>query len=504
MHRQLAAAAALLAPAYAQQLYGQCGGTGYSGGTTCPAGSSCSVVNPYYSQCVPGAGSSAPAPAPAPSSTTLATTTRPATTTGAGTTAAPAPSDAVGNPFAGKQIYANPYYASEVSAYAIPSLTGSLKSAATAVSKVGSFVWLDTAAKVPTMDTYLTNIDALNAGGASPPVIGAFVVYDLPDRDCAAAASNGEYSIANGGVANYEKYIDSIAAIIKKHPNTQIALLIEPDSLANLVTNLNVAKCAGAQDAYKTGVTYAMQQLNFKNVAMYLDAGHAGWLGWSANIGPAAQLFGSLYTAAGKPAAVRGLATNVANYNAWSIATPPSYTQGNSNYDEKHYVDALGPLLVQNGFPAHFITDTSRNGVQPTKQQAWGDWCNVIGTGFGVRPGTNTGDALLDAFVWVKPGGEADGTSDTSAARYDFHCGLSDALQPAPEAGTWFEVSRGFALYSVYWWLTTLLGILRAALEERQSFVCIDSHFVFLLLLNSIKSSHRCITFSLRFELCHA
>jgi cellulose 1,4-beta-cellobiosidase len=50
----------------------------------------------------------------------------------------------------------------------------------------------------------------------------------------------------------------------------------------------------------------------------------------------------------------------------------------------------------------------ARNGVQPTAQLAWGDWCNLKGAGFGVRPTTNTGDALVDAFVWVKPGGEGD------------------------------------------------------------------------------------------------
>lgn len=82
---------------------------------------------------------------------------------------------------------------------------------------------------------------------------------------------------------------------------------------------------------------------------------------------------------------------------------------------------------------------SGRNGVQPTKQQAWGDWCNVIGTGFGIRPSTSTDDPLLDAFVWVKPGGECDGTSNSTSARYDAHCGYSDALQPAPEAGTWFQ-----------------------------------------------------------------
>lgn len=153
-------------------------------------------------------------------------------------------------------------------------------------------------------------------------------------------------------------------------------------------------------------MTYAIQQLNLPNVSMYLDAGHAGWLGWSANIGPAATMFGNLYKSAGSPAAVRGLATNVANYNAWSVTTCAPYTSGDSNCDEKRYINALAPLLTSAGFPAHFIMDTSRNGVQPTAQQAWGDWCNVIGTGFGVRPTTNTGDPLEDAFVWIKPGGE--------------------------------------------------------------------------------------------------
>lgn len=48
------------------------------------------------------------------------------------------------------------------------------------------------------------------------------------------------------------------------------------------------------------------------------------------------------------------------------------------------------------------LSHIARSGVQPTKQLAWGDWCNVIGTGFGIRPTTNTGDPLADAFVWVK------------------------------------------------------------------------------------------------------
>ncbi|RJE20079.1 hypothetical protein PHISCL_07574 [Aspergillus sclerotialis] len=411
---------------YAQQsIWGQCGGQNWSGPKECAAGSTCSTLNPYYAQCVPGA-------------TTMATTTTSSIPPGnsATPTVTSAPS---GNPFEGYQMYANPYYSSEVYHSAIPSMSGSLAAKASEVAEVPSFTWLDTTGKVPSMETYLADIKKQNAAGANPPIAGIFVVYDLPDRDCAALASNGEFSIADGGVEKYKAYIDSIREIVVKYPDVRIILVIEPDSLANLVTNLNVQKCANAADAYKECVAYALEKLNLENVAMYIDAGHAGWLGWPANMAPAAQLFAQVYKNAGSPAAVRGLATNVANYNAWSIDTCPSYTSGNQNCDEKKYVNAMAPLLEDAGFPAHFITDTSRNGVQPTEQSAWGDWCNVKGTGFGVRPTTQTGDPLEDAFVWIKPGGESDGTSDSSSARFDAHCSYSDALQPAPEAGTWFE-----------------------------------------------------------------
>jgi hypothetical protein len=46
-----------------------------------------------------------------------------------------------------------------------------------------------------------------------------------------------------------------------------------------------------------------------------------------------------------------------------------------------------------------------------------------------------SGSSLVDSFVWVKPGGESDGTSDPSAKRYDSFCGYDDAFKPSPEAG---------------------------------------------------------------------
>lgn len=104
------------------------------------------------------------------------------------------------------------------------------------------------------------------------------MIYDLPGRDCAAKASNGE--LAAGDVTSYQtKYIDPIVAILKNHSNTAFALIIEPDSLPNLVTNADLTTCQNSASGYRTGVAYALKSLNLPNVVMYIDAGHGGWLG---------------------------------------------------------------------------------------------------------------------------------------------------------------------------------------------------------------------------------
>lgn len=68
-----------------------------------------------------------------------------------------------------------------------------------------------------------------------------------------------------------------------------------------------------------------------------------------------------------------------------------------------------------------------------------GHWCNIADSGFGIRPTTVTGDCTVDALVWVKPGGESDGTSDETAERFDANCRSPDAHIPAPEAGAWHD-----------------------------------------------------------------
>ena len=93
--------------------------------------------------------------------------------------------------------------------------------------------------------------------------------------------------------------------------------MIEPDSLPNLVTNIDLQSCQDSAAGYREGVAYALQQLNLPNVVMYLDAGHGGWLGWDDNLRPGAQELARAYTSAGSPSQFRGIATNVAGWNSW-------------------------------------------------------------------------------------------------------------------------------------------------------------------------------------------
>ena len=74
----------------------------------------------------------------------------------------------------------------------------------------------------------------------------------------------------------------------------------------------------------------------------------------------------------------------------------------------------------------HFVIDTGRNGLGPTTD---GQWCNPAGRAIGARPTTATGNALIDAFLWIKTPGESDGSCNG-----------------APGAGTWMpEFALGLA-----------------------------------------------------------
>lgn len=115
----------------------------------------------------------------------------------------------------GYQIFLSPFYASEVQAAAAAITDSTQKTKAASVANIPTFTWFDVIAKVAQLGTYLSSASS-QAKAAGTKALVQIVVYDLPDRDCAALASNGEFSIANNGLANYKNYIDQLVAQIKR------------------------------------------------------------------------------------------------------------------------------------------------------------------------------------------------------------------------------------------------------------------------------------------------
>ncbi|KAJ3044610.1 hypothetical protein HDV00_001536 [Rhizophlyctis rosea] len=347
------------------------------------------------------------------------------------------------NPYSGDiDWFVQPDYAGSIIANAGSISDSTIRAQALNVAKVPVFWWMDTIEKAHRLPEILEAATQQSKQTGRETLV-QIVVYDLPDRDCAALASNGELA-GDAGLARYKsEYIDYIASVIAQYPDIRIVASVEPDSLANMVTNLSVQKCSQAQQRYIDGTKYAIQKLQFPNLSLYLDAGHAGWLGWPTNQAGAVTLFSSLLKSVA-PAKVNGFVTNVSNYNPLRRKVVDPLTESNPAYDEEQFVLSFGAALASAGIDATFLVDQGRSGVNPIPGRlALGNWCNVDNAGFGPRPSASTSATLgisrLDAIVWVKPGGECDGTSDSSAVRYDGKCGSPDAKKPAPEAGQWFQ-----------------------------------------------------------------
>jgi len=393
------------------------------------------------------------------------------------------------NPFVGKTFYVNPSYQAELNS-SITSATGVAKTNLQAMYNVPSAYWLDVMGKVNGSVTGTLSAAGILADAASKGnQLVVFIVYDLPNRDCHAKASNGEICCtynsdrtcnfdAGGdcaaGITQYKSgYIDPLAALLARYNGVvPIVLVIEPDSLPNLATNQADPHCGNTATtaAYEQGIPYAVSTLKAQCPAcsLYVDAAHSGWLGWPNNM----QSFSTEVAKLGIAPRLRGYATNVANYQTVGImcnSTDVNFCLQNprptdpccddpckelNNYNpcnnEMNYVKAMGQALQnKTGLQPYFITDTGRNGVANMRSDC-ANWCNIRGAGVGLTPRTTTGTTLIDAFYWLKTPGESDGCTQTlpsgdQCARYDSFCGSTDSIgsqssEPrAPVAGNWFD-----------------------------------------------------------------
>ncbi|KAG4085892.1 1, 4-beta cellobiohydrolase [Neocallimastix lanati (nom. inval.)] len=215
------------------------------------------------------------------------------------------------------EIYANPRFIDEVES-SIPKLSEDLQRKAKLVKDVPTAVWL--------------------AWEGAPGEVA---------QHLEAAASAGCAS----SLETYKGYVDDISNTISQYPNTKVVMVVEPDTLGNLVTGSSEA-CKTVHTLHKNALSYAVDIFgNMENVSVYLDAAHGKWLSGVAD--KAAKVIKEVLDNApnGK---IRGLSTNISNYQPV--------------YSEYKYHEKLNGELKKLGITGmRFLVDTGRNGHFPDK-----------------------------------------------------------------------------------------------------------------------------------------
>ncbi|PGH23047.1 hypothetical protein AJ80_02820 [Polytolypa hystricis UAMH7299] len=330
------------------------------------------------------------------------------------------------NPFEGKTHFVDPVWTGKLTETLDSFIEdGDLLNAARtrSVFNISTFVWISSVSNLPKIEEAIASARAAQEATGEEQIVG-LVLYDLPNRDCSAGESAGEFEIDKDGLNRYKaEFVDPYVAALEGADDLTFAIVLEPDAVGNLVTNTAIELCEKAIPAYKEGIAYAVSNLQADNIHLYIDASHGGWLGWADNLDPTAVIMAEILEQAGANAKIRGVSINVSNYNPYNAAVREPYTEWSPSYDESHYATSLAAALTEHNVPAHFIVDQGRVHL-PEARAEWGEWCNVSPAGFGPRPSTVTDNEFVDSIVWIKPGGESDG-----------QCGLTGA----PRAGAWFN-----------------------------------------------------------------
>ncbi|MEU0602724.1 glycoside hydrolase family 6 protein [Streptomyces sp. NPDC006393] len=220
--------------------------------------------------------------------------------------------------------------------------------------------------------TVTSDVKAVTSAAAAAGQVPVLAVYEIPNRDCGGASAGGAPDLAS-----YDTWVRNFAAGLG---SGRSVIILEPDSIA-LTTCLSAQQQADRFASLSRAA--ATIHAASPNAKVYLDGGHSAW-------NSASEQAGRLRSA-GILTNADGLFTNVSNFN----------TTANEVNFAKNVLAALG-----NPANLHAVVDTSRNGNGPAPG---GAWCDPSGRAIGNYPTADTGDPAIDAFLWVKPPGEADG-----------------------------------------------------------------------------------------------
>ncbi|MFF4569883.1 glycoside hydrolase family 6 protein [Streptomyces sp. NPDC001410] len=220
-------------------------------------------------------------------------------------------------------------------------------------------------------ETIAVRVRSVTAGAAAQGRVPVLVPYAIPDRDCGGASRGGAPDLVA-----YDAWIDAFARGLG---SGEVIVILEPDSIAQSDCLPDADRAARFASLARAG--RALKAAN-PRARVFYDAGHSGWNP------PAKQA--ALLKQAGADAA-DGIFSNVSNFRT---------TADEIAYD-RQVLDALGG-------PASLgaVIDTSRNGNGAPPD---GQWCDPAGRRIGRAPTLTTGEARIDAYLWVKLPGESDG-----------------------------------------------------------------------------------------------
>lgn len=273
--------------------------------------------------------------------------------------AVPAVALATTNPLAGVQFYVDPSSpaAKQVIAWQTTRPADAAQIAKIAEQPQG--IWLAGKTPIPDISAQVNKIMTAAQAQRQTPIL---ILYTIPQRDCGGAAAGG-FTNAN----DYTTWINSIARGIN---GRRAVVILEPDAL----DNLGCLSAADQQTRYSL-LRNAVQTLKSTgNVTLYIDAGNPGW--------KQPPMMATRLKTAGIDQA-DGFALNISNY----------FTTA----DNIKFGTALSQLLDGK----HFVIDTSRNGLGPAPD---GKWSTQIGRALGNPVSTETGNPLVDAYLWLNPG----------------------------------------------------------------------------------------------------
>lgn len=223
-------------------------------------------------------------------------------------------------------------------------------------------------------DTVTARVAAVTSGAAAQGRVPVLVPYAIPGRDCGGHSQGGA-----PGPDAYDAWIDRFAAGLG---SGEVIVVLEPDSVAQ-------AACLSAAERADRFASLARAGRVLKDAGprarVYFDAGHSGWNA------PGKQAAWLRQAGAASPGSSDGIFSNVSNFHT---------TADEAAYDRR-VLDALGGPA---GLGA--VIDTSRNG---NGAPAGGEWCDPAGRKLGRTPTLDTGEARIDACLWVKLPGESDG-----------------------------------------------------------------------------------------------